>query len=70
MFQLSYDYKNNIRKMIGECSFEDEIRAPKATYTFEQFYLLQKINSLRLFISGEKVELSLDQKQKKYRICI
>ncbi len=40
---------NMIEKMIGKCTFEKDLpRAAKATYSFELFNLLQKINSLRI----------------------
>lgn len=40
---------NQIEKMIGSCSLEPkEKRAPKASYSFMRFSLLQKINHLRL----------------------
>ena len=40
---------NQIEKMIGTCSLEPpEKRAPKASYSFMRFSLLQKINHLRL----------------------
>ncbi|MDY6296440.1 MAG: type II CRISPR RNA-guided endonuclease Cas9 [Schwartzia succinivorans] len=40
---------NQIENMIGNCSLEpSEKRAPKASYSFMRFALLQKINHLRL----------------------
>ena len=40
---------NQIEKMIGSCSLEPKgKRAPKASYSFMRFSLLQKINHLRL----------------------
>lgn len=40
---------NQIEKMIGHCTFEpNEIRAPKACYTFEYFKLLQDINHIKI----------------------
>ncbi|MBQ7917264.1 MAG: type II CRISPR RNA-guided endonuclease Cas9 [Clostridia bacterium] len=47
---------------IGKCTFlggEGELRAPKATFTFEYFNALSKINSLRI---NDK-DLSLEQKE-------
>lgn len=45
---------------IGQCTFiETESRAAKATYTFEYFNTLSKINSLRI----NDAELSFDEKQ-------
>lgn len=49
----------------GYCTFEkDEKRAPKASYTFEIFNALSKINNLK--VNG--VELSQDQKQELFEI--
>lgn len=40
---------NQIEKRIGMCTFEkDKPRAPKASYSFEYFQLLQKVNHIRL----------------------
>lgn len=40
---------NQIEKMIGQCTFEDgEKRAPKASYSFMRFNLLQKVNHIRI----------------------
>ena len=40
---------NLIENMLGNCTFEEnEKRAPKATYTFEKFKLLQDFNSIKL----------------------
>lgn len=51
--KFSAEYK------IGHCTFfPDELRAPKASFTFEYFNALSKINSLK--ISG--IGLSLEQK--------
>ncbi|MGN1258927.1 MAG: type II CRISPR RNA-guided endonuclease Cas9 [Christensenellales bacterium] len=50
---------------VGTCTFiHSEPRAPKASYTFELFNALSRINDLK--IDGEA--LTLDQKQKLYRI--
>ena len=41
---------NQIEKMAGKCTFHPELpRAAKATYSFEYFNLLEKINHLRIF---------------------
>lgn len=38
-----------IEKMLGNCTFEEgEKRAPKATYTFEKFKLLQDFNGIKI----------------------
>lgn len=39
---------NLIERMRGKCTFEDEPRAAKASYSFELFNLLQKINNLKI----------------------
>jgi CRISPR-associated endonuclease Csn1 len=53
-----------IEKMIGRCTFETgEFRAAKASYSFEYFNLLQKINHLRLLDNG--LTKSLDEIQRK-----
>lgn len=42
-----------IAKMVGSCTFEpEEKRAAKATYTYEYFTLLQKLNHLRVGSTG------------------
>ncbi|MPQ22378.1 type II CRISPR RNA-guided endonuclease Cas9 [Carnobacterium divergens] len=56
---------NQIEKMIGACTFEEnEKRAPKASYTFQYFDFLCKLNNLkyRETIGGEYRFLSLEQK--------
>lgn len=55
---------DQIEKMIGHCTFEpEEKRAPKNSYSFERFNLLQKINHLRLINKGVSVPLSSDQRK-------
>ncbi len=45
---------NQIDKMRGKCNFlPHKKRAPKASYSFEMFRLLEKINHLRLYNMGE-----------------
>ena len=52
-----------LEKMLGRCTFEkDEPRAPKNSYTFERFMLLQKVNNLKMDLNGEKIELSPEDK--------
>ncbi|MCH3914396.1 MAG: type II CRISPR RNA-guided endonuclease Cas9 [Acidaminococcaceae bacterium] len=54
---------DQIAKMIGNCTFEkDEQRAPKASYTFERFTLLEKINHIRLIANGKSVPLAEEQR--------
>ena len=53
-----------LEKMLGKCTFEkEEPRAPKNSYTFERFMLLQKINNLKINLEGEDTELLLEQKK-------
>ena len=55
---------NMIEKMIGRCTFEpDELRAPKASYSFEYFQLLQKVNHIRLLRDGRSEPLSEEQRR-------
>ncbi len=45
---------NQIEKMIGKCTLEpEEPRAPKASYSFEHFALLAKINAIKILRTGE-----------------
>ncbi|MBR6312816.1 MAG: type II CRISPR RNA-guided endonuclease Cas9, partial [Oscillospiraceae bacterium] len=54
---------NQIERMIGGCTFEPgELRAAKATYSFEYFTLLQNVNHLRLVTGGESVPLTKEQR--------
>lgn len=56
---------DQIWKMVGNCSFEPEKkRAAKATYSFEYFNLLQKVNHIRLAKSGDGVPLTTEQREK------
>lgn len=55
---------NQIRAKFGKCTFEmDEMRSPKAAYTFEYFTLLQKVNHIRLIRNGESIPLTQEQRQ-------
>ncbi|MCL2189874.1 MAG: type II CRISPR RNA-guided endonuclease Cas9 [Defluviitaleaceae bacterium] len=55
---------NQIEKMVGKCTFEkDEPRAAKATYSFERFNLIQKINHIRL-VGGFTTQLLNEQRLK------
>lgn len=56
---------NQIEKMLGSCTFEpDERRAVKASYSFEYFNLLSKVNSLKITGAGEKRFLSAGERGK------
>lgn len=55
---------NQIEKMIGKCTLEpNEKRAAKASYSFEYFNLLSKVNSIRIVCDGEKRALNDDERQ-------
>lgn len=50
---------DNLRKMIGRCTFEpSEFRAPKACYFTERFLWLTKLNNLRVSLDGRQRELT------------
>lgn len=58
---------DQIEKMIGYCTFEKlEKRAPKASYTFQHFDLLSKVNNLRVqeYVGEEYRELNLEDREK------
>lgn len=62
-YQKPYLTPELLEKMIGKCTFEkNEQRAPKNSYTFERFMLLQKVNNLRIDNNGEIQFLSDEQK--------
>ena len=55
---------NMIERMIGSCTLEpEERRAPKASYSFEYFQLLQKVNHIRLLKDGQSEPLTPQQRQ-------
>ncbi|MCL2400147.1 MAG: type II CRISPR RNA-guided endonuclease Cas9 [Defluviitaleaceae bacterium] len=57
-------YKVDFEKLVGECTLEKgETRAPKASYTFERFNLLQKINHMRVEDEGVKRLLTPAERQ-------
>lgn len=48
---------------VGKCTFEtEEQRAPKASYSFERFQLLQKVNTIRISHNGESRFLTADER--------
>ena len=56
---------NQIANIIGKCTFEpNEHRAAKASYSFERFNLLQKVNHLRLLLEGKSIALDNEQRKK------
>ena len=57
---------NQIENMIGKCTFfPEEPRAAKATYTFQYFELLQKVNHIRLKEIGSSTEEPLSDWERK-----
>lgn len=63
-YQKPYLTPELLEKMLGTCTFEkEEHRAPKNSYTFERFMLLQKINHLRVEINGEIIQISKEQRE-------
>lgn len=54
---------NQIEKMLGKCTFEnDEFRAVKASFSFEYFNLLSKINSIK--VGSPKRFLTQEERRK------
>ena len=55
---------DNLLKMVGRCTFEPaEYRAPKASYSAEQFVWLTRLNNLRISDLGETRSLTPDERQ-------
>lgn len=64
-FQKAYITPELLEKMLGNCTFEKgEYRAPKNSYTFERFMLLQKVNNLKVDIESKVQQLSISEKEK------
>ncbi len=62
--QKPYITPELLEKMLGKCTFEKgEPRAPKNSYTFEKFMLLQKVNNLKISLNGEKLEIPQEKKE-------
>ena len=58
-------YAGGWRDKVGLCTFEraaQERRAAKATYSFEYFALLEKINHIRIHSGGESLPLTAQQR--------
>lgn len=61
--QKSFDWNNDIIKMVGKCYFEpDELRAPKACFSSEKFIALSKINNI-MIKGSNPVERKLSQEE-------
>lgn len=55
---------NQIEKMLGKCTLEqDEFRAVKASYSFEYFNLLSKVNALRIATRFSTRQLTTQERQ-------
>jgi CRISPR-associated endonuclease Csn1 len=68
--QRPFAASDDILKLVGECTFEKgQLRAAKHSYTAERFVLLQKINNLKLLLSGGKTGLTEEQRQKILRLA-
>lgn len=56
---------NLIEKMLGKCTFEkDELRAVKASFSFEYFNLLSKVNAIKIISSEGKRALTENERNK------
>ena len=54
---------SQIERMVGKCTLEsDEPRAAKATYSFEYFNLLERINHIRIVDGGQSNPLTQEQR--------
>lgn len=62
---------NIVEKMVGTCTLEGqaEPRAAKATWSFEYFTLLQKINHIRIIESGAARILTEEERQELLSVC-
>lgn len=55
---------SQIERMVGRCTFfPNEPRAAKATYSFEYFTLLQKVNHIRIVENGVSSKLTDEQRR-------
>ena len=53
-----------LNKMIGKCTLEkEEQRAPKNSYTFERFMLLQNINNISVITNREDFKITDEQRK-------
>lgn len=56
---------SQIERMVGHCTFfPEEPRAAKATYSFEYFSLLQKVNHIRIITDAVSSKLTDEQRNK------
>lgn len=56
---------NQIEKMLGKCTFEKgELRVVKASFSFEYFNLLSKVNAIKIVSAGGKRALTENERSK------
>lgn len=56
---------NLIENMMGRCTFEkEELRAVKASFSFEYFNLLTKVNAIKIVSGSSKRVLSTEEREK------
>lgn len=61
---------NQIEKMLGTCTFEKgELRAVKASYSFEYFNLLSKVNAIKIIDRSGKRALTESERNKIIRLA-
>lgn len=62
---------SQIERMIGSCTFfPEEPRAAKATYSFEYFNLLEKINHIRIQQNGKSTPLDAQQRDQLIQLAL
>lgn len=63
-YQKPFMTEELLNKMLGKCTLEKgEPRAPKNSYTFERFMLLQKINNISVITSNEDFKITDEQRK-------
>jgi CRISPR-associated endonuclease Csn1 len=64
-YQRHYAQGEQIKKMIGTCTFEPtEMRAAKATFSFQYFNVLQRLNNLRIINKDDQSERPLTKEER------
>ncbi|MFA5831703.1 MAG: type II CRISPR RNA-guided endonuclease Cas9 [Candidatus Paceibacterota bacterium] len=64
-YQRHYAQGDQIKKMIGFCTFEPtEMRAAKATYSFQYFNVLQRLNNLKITNKEDQSERPLTETER------
>lgn len=62
--QKSFSSGDDILKLVGKCALmPHHYRAPRACYSAERFVALQRINNLQILSDGEKISLTMNQKE-------